>query len=346
MNCRETVFKTFLVTAGFAWAMSVPAFADYVTTNATGVPLSYYSSENDAGTEAVPEQTSGAIIYAPGIQSTPVSSGSGEQLDSSAVIYAPGVQSTPVSSGSWVQDERGWRYRLADGNEVCGDWYLDKGNWYYFEPDGYMTTGLRDIKGALYYFDPADGHMLSGTTVSLPDGRTITLSQDGSCSWPYKPVVQIPAEAEKSEEHHQLDQMCDEILAGISNSAMTDREKVTAIYGWIRNNVKYINRESGTDWVKEATDGIRSGRGDCFTHYAVSLALLSRCGKDCIQVIRSSDNNHYWVLVRMPEGWYHFDTTPRNGVSQWVCLLTDAQLKSLPHASAWTFDQSLYPRTP
>ncbi len=320
--------KSILVSACFAWALPFSVFADYVTTDSTGVPHEYHTAEEQAD----PSQG----------QADPYL----EQVQVS-VILAPGVSSdVPVNTGSWYQDETGWRYRLGDGNEVCGNWYLDKDRWYYFEPDGYMTTGLREVNGVLYYFDPTDGYMVSGQTVTLPDGRSITLEQDGSCVWPYRPITVIPPEEEKSEQFHQLDRMCDDILSGIVTPEMSDRDKANKIFGWIRSNLRYVSGESGTDWVKEAIDGIRSGRGECYTYYAVSQALLTRCGMDCIQVIRSTDNNHYWLLVRTSEGWYHFDTTPRNGVQQWVCLLTDAQLKTLPKASGWIFDETLYPRTP
>ena len=246
----------------------------------------------------------------------------------------------------WLHDDKGWWFRFPDGSWVSNNWYQDNEQWYYFDPEGYMVTGLREVDGKQYYFDEANGNMLSNTTVTLPNGTSYTLTEDGSIAWPYKPITVIPPENEKSDEFHQLDAMCDQILASITSPTMSNREKANHIYNWIKGHMAYVNRESGTDWVHEAIRGIRSGRGDCFTYFAMSQALLTRCGMQCIQVIRSTDNNHYWILVHVEDGWFHFDTTPRNGVSQRVCLLTDRQLASLPKASAWIFDHSLYPRTP
>ena len=245
----------------------------------------------------------------------------------------------------WLNDAAGWKYRFSDGKLVTNAWYQDKGLWYFFDENGYMVTGLRDIGGFLYYFD-TDGHMLSGTTVTLPDGRTLTLTANGNVEWPYKPITVIPPEDQKSEEFHLLDSMCDQILGGITSPEMTKRQKAVQVYYWIKGHMQYLNKQSGTDWVHEAVIGIRSGRGDCFTYYAMAQALLSRCGINCIQVIRSTDNNHYWVLANVEEGWFHFDCTPRRGVNTPVCLLTDAQMASLPRAADWIFDHSLYPRTP
>lgn len=246
----------------------------------------------------------------------------------------------------WLQDETGWWYRFPDGSWVSDNWYKDKNEWYYFNSAGYMVTGLQDINGVLYYFDETNGSMLHDTTVTLPNGTSYTLTSEGSVQWPYRPITQIPPESEKNDEFHQLDAMCDQILASITTPEMSKKEKAGHIYNWIKGHMAYINRESGTDWVHEAIQGIRSGRGDCFTYFALSQAMLTRCGMECIQVIRSTDNDHYWVLVHVEDGWYHFDATPRTGVRQSVCLLTDAQLAQLPKASAWIFDHSLYPRTP
>ena len=246
----------------------------------------------------------------------------------------------------WLRDDKGWWFRLPDGRWVSNNWYQDKGKWYFFDPEGYMVTGLRDINGTMYYFDEANGSMLADTTVNLPNGASYTINADGSIVWPYRPITVIPPESEKSEEFHQLDRMCDQILASITTPEMSNREKASQIFNWIKGHMSYISRESGTDWVHEAIAGIRSGRGDCFTYYAMSQALLTRCGMECIQVIRSTDNNHYWSLVHVDDGWYHFDVTPRSYLRTRICLLTDAQMKTLPKPENWIFDPSLYPRTP
>ena len=53
---------------------------------------------------------------------------------------------------------------------------------------------------------------------------------------------------------------------------------------------------------------------------------------------------HYWNLVDIGDGWYHFDSTPRKDKSEFF-LLTDAELEaySSTHKNTHIFDRSLYP---
>ena len=44
---------------------------------------------------------------------------------------------TPVAK--WLQDDKGWRYKLADGKFAKKTWVEDKGDWYYLNADGYMA---------------------------------------------------------------------------------------------------------------------------------------------------------------------------------------------------------------
>ena len=66
-----------------------------------------------------------------------------------------------------------------------------------------------------------------------------------------------------------------------------------------------------------------------------------------IEVIRYTDNDHYWNLTQCDGQWYHFDTTPRSWGGSF-CLLTDAEMLAYSHAhgGCFEFDRSLYPPTP
>ena len=41
-----------------------------------------------------------------------------------------------------------------------------------------------------------------------------------------------------------------------------------------------------------------------------SKALLTRAGIENID-LKATKHKHYWNFVKVEEGWYHFDTTPR-----------------------------------
>ena len=73
-----------------------------------------------------------------------------------------GEDDEPLTEGRWIQDEKGWWYRYADGTWPSAQWaylfYGKKYEWYYFGPDGYMKDGWITLDGKWYYLNPvSDG---------------------------------------------------------------------------------------------------------------------------------------------------------------------------------------------
>ena len=86
-------------------------------------------------------------------------------------------------------------------------------------------------------------------------------------------------------------------------------------------------------------------KGDCFVFAATAKELLTLAGIPNIDVVRLTTNpSHYWNLVYIDEGWYHFDCTPRKDKSEFL-LLTDAELETYSTANENThaYDKTLYP---
>ena len=75
-----------------------------------------------------------------------------------------------LSGGQWIQDEKGWWYKRADGSYPKNSWgyeaYNGKSYWYYFLDSGYMATGWIEVNGSKYYLFPNSdgwkGRMLTG----------------------------------------------------------------------------------------------------------------------------------------------------------------------------------------
>lgn len=282
----------------------------------------------------------------------------------------------------WLWDGVHWLYRRPSGAYVTDGWRTIDDASYYFS-EGHLATGPFSIGGENYFFDD-QGQKASGLTVWNNDfyyvnddqtilknsekeiggvvyrfdeaGRGSMVSQRPSAhsmnfipgeDWPYKAVTEIPPENEKTELHRTCDQMADQILSGIINDAMDQRQKAEAIYNWVRGNLHYSGASATRDWVQEAYQGLRLRRGDCFTYYSVSQLLLSRAGIAGIEVVRSTDNHHYWNLVNIDGSWYHFDATPRRA-GGYFFLWTDGQMEqySRQHGGCFTFDRRLYPATP
>lgn len=262
------------------------------------------------------------------------------QSYASASDYGPGW-------ALWEKDDIGWWYRNPDGSYTVSDWQEIKGSWYHFDDRGYMQTGILQEQEQTYYLDD-DGVMVSDMTIEI-NGISYSFGSDGVAEIRFKEPVALPAEAEKTDLMRTNDAMADQILAGIINPNMNERQKATAIYQWVRGHLTYSYSASSTigDWHQSANEGLRRRRGHCYTYYATSLQLLSRAGFTTIEVIRSKDNDHWWNMVYVDGNWYHFDTTPRSAGGTF-CLLTTAELMSYStkHNNSHVFDASLYPATP
>ncbi|MEY8337809.1 transglutaminase domain-containing protein [Lachnospiraceae bacterium 62-35] len=244
----------------------------------------------------------------------------------------------------WMRDDINWYYRMPDGYFVTDGWKEINGAWYCFDQSGYMRTGLIEDQGNMYYLEK-NGAMLRNDSRVI-GGVSYTFDETGACSWPYKPILAVPPENQKSASHKMADQMADQILTSIVNDSMTKRQKAEAIYQWVRGSLRYSGHSATRDWGEEAYQGLRRRHGDCYTYFSVSHELLTRCGIEGIEICRRN-NGHYWNLIHLEDGWYHFDATPRR-VGGYFCLWTDAQMLdySARHNGCFDFDRSLYPPTP
>ena len=126
---------------------------------------------------------------------------------------------------------------------------------------------------------------------------------------------------------------------------MSDRDKAWAIYSYVISHVAYISHEEKGDWIKAAYKGLAESRGDCYTYARTAKALLTRAGIANMDIQKiPSGTEHYWNLVDVGDGWYHFDTTPRTDHPT-IFLWTEAELMeySAQHWNAFNYDHSLYP---
>lgn len=145
-------------------------------------------------------------------------------------------------------------------------------------------------------------------------------------------------------------QVLDEIL----DDTMSSRDQAYAIYRFVHDSIKYIGHSDKSSEDNAAYDGLVRGYGDCFTYYATARLLLTEAGIQNIPVQRTVgvlSTDHYWNLINLGDGWYHFDATPRNIEFPFDGFMrTDADLATYytdRHGhDYYTFDHSLYPATP
>lgn len=140
--------------------------------------------------------------------------------------------------------------------------------------------------------------------------------------------------------------LADEVLARIITPDMSGEQKLEAIYSYNQSHIAYISHSEKDNWVKAAYEGLVDGRGDCFVYASTAKALLTRAGITNMDIAKiPTRTSHYWNLVNLGDGWYHFDTTPRTSGHPHICMWTEAQLMeySAAHYNSHNYDHSLYP---
>ena len=133
----------------------------------------------------------------------------------------------------------------------------------------------------------------------------------------------------------QLFLLLDPIIRERIPTAGTREQQVREIYTYVYNHVAYDAYSDKSDWVRAAYDGLRSGKGDCFTYFALSKAFFVRLGIENMDIQRTGgivDERHYWNMVNIGTAgdakWYHFDACRLSGVQHNGCLLTDLQVQA------------------
>ena len=119
----------------------------------------------------------------------------------------------------------------------------------------------------------------------------------------------------------------DKILAKITNDGMSQAQKARAIYDYVRTHIVYVGYSDKSSWIIGAYNGFKYGWGDCYNYFACSKALLTRAGIPNVDVKRmGGSTRHYWNLVDVGTGYYHFDATfHSNDYAITSFMLTDAE---------------------
>ena len=136
-----------------------------------------------------------------------------------------------------------------------------------------------------------------------------------------------------------------EVLEKILKDTMSDYEKAQAIFEWVYTNIRFINFSEKDNFMRGAYEGLFLQKGDCFVYAATSKFLLTLAKIPNIDIKKLTTNpSHYWNLVYIEDGWYHFDATPRKEGKK-LFLYTEKELEafSSSHGNSHIYDKSLYP---
>ncbi len=131
-------------------------------------------------------------------------------------------------------------------------------------------------------------------------------------------------------------------IAKIITDDMTAAEKLKAVFYYVRGHIHYTGTSDKSDWRKEAARGFKSGKGDCFTFYSVTRALLDELEIDYMSVTRKGGRTrHYWVIVNIGTGWYHFDPIIAPHHKHKCFMWTNKQCQVKPYF--WRYEKDRYP---
>ena len=126
-----------------------------------------------------------------------------------------------------------------------------------------------------------------------------------------EPAASTSVPRKKNPTLEDVEALADKILAKITTDKMSQWEKARAIFNYVKYNISYVGTSDKSSWIVGAYDGFTLARGDCFSYFACSKALLTRAGIPNVDIRRAGGvTNHYWQLVNTGAGYYHFDACP------------------------------------
>jgi transglutaminase/protease-like cytokinesis protein 3 len=143
----------------------------------------------------------------------------------------------------------------------------------------------------------------------------------------------------------------DQILASILTPGMSERDKASAIYKWMKRNVTYKTVAAVDNEIQGAYDAFFRGRGNCWTFAMGAKMLLTRAGFENMIVYRvaGTPTKHNWNLVKVNGLWYHFDTCV-NPIGADTFLFGEARAAELSAKVGgmwvhkyWWYDKEKYP---
>jgi len=140
----------------------------------------------------------------------------------------------------------------------------------------------------------------------------------------------------------EVRKMAQGVLAEITTKEMVTAEKLKAVFDYVRGRIHYTGVSNKTDWRREALRGNAEGPGDCFTVYCLSRSLLDELKIPYMSVTRrGGSTRHYWLIVNIGTGWYHFDPL-KTRVHNYSCFMWTTQ-QCLAKPYFWRFYEENYP---
>ncbi|MBE5912057.1 immunoglobulin-like domain-containing protein [Pseudobutyrivibrio sp.] len=139
--------------------------------------------------------------------------------------------------------------------------------------------------------------------------------------------------------------MADEILAEIITDGMSQKEQARAVFNWVVNNITYSESAGIDDLLSAAYKGMYYRVGDCTVKQKTAEVMLNRLGIKNMEIEKIRDTRgHYWLLIDIGEGWYHYDPNLQlDGTLIFYWHDADLWEYSNTHGNTHNYDPSKYP---
>ncbi|SHJ63045.1 transglutaminase domain-containing protein [Pseudobutyrivibrio xylanivorans] len=149
--------------------------------------------------------------------------------------------------------------------------------------------------------------------------------------------------AEATEEN--VNALADEVLAEIIKDGMDQKSQAKAVFNWVVNNITYSESAGIDDLYSAAYKGMYYHVGDCTVKQKTAEVLLNRLGIKNMEIEKIRDTRgHYWLLIDIGEGWYHYDPNLQlDGTLIFYWHDADLWAYSNAHKNTHNYDPSKYP---
>ena len=157
--------------------------------------------------------------------------------------------------------------------------------------------------------------------------------------------VHVKPEGVQAATEEMVNKKAAEILSQITTADMSQYEVAKAIFDWVHSNIGWSDGTPKTNWIQGAYRGLFDRKGDCYVYASTAKCLLTRAGIANMDIGFSNPNRtHYWNLIDLGDGWYHFDATRRtDGSSFFYYSDADIRAYSSAHNGSHAYDPSQYP---
>lgn len=191
--------------------------------------------------------------------------------------------------------------------------------------DGPSFTGLEELhiqvgntisyKAGVSAKDSQDGELAFSVDPGNVDNKTVgtytayytaTDADGNTLTAPRTIVVQDKAEA-------AVEKYAADVIKKIITDDMTLDQKIYKIYLYTKKNVQFVGTSDKSSIAHAAYEGFSTGKGDCYTYYAMNVILMNMVGIKNLEVTRiGGTSHHWWNLVLHEDGkYYHVDSCPK-----------------------------------